>query len=378
MQSLLDQVVEADAREVLRAAAAAHVSGLSGRPPVMPVGAMSPVTSTMEAGDGSVPLRQQSPGSGELVSTAVAGAVVPAAANDAVGTVDANAAVERHRARAERPRLPRASEEQFAARRAALPPQLPPPPPPPPSMATWQPLPLAFDAEAFVSSAARGRLNPLPGSQDHLPATYAVARGFVSEAEAAALHAFFASPSNPHIERTSLAGDELAAGQAPDPGEALVRQLYGNPQPFRDAFPDVWARLLALKDALGAACGVDADELARVSFAQDIRHITYGPGEECPWHRDDPISHFNTIVMLARPGDDFTGGELRLHPGPLPGRDADDAPGVRAPKLRHGDAVIYSTPKVDHCVSATLSGTRTICLVELRREEAAERREGPR
>ena len=93
MQSLLDQVVEADAREVLRAAAAAHVSGLSGRPPVMPVGAMSPVTSTMEAGDGSVPLRQQSPGSGELVSTAVAGAVVPAAANDAVGTVDANAAV---------------------------------------------------------------------------------------------------------------------------------------------------------------------------------------------------------------------------------------------------------------------------------------------
>ena len=43
-----------------------------------------------------------------------------------------------------------------------------------------------------------------------------------------------------------------------------------------------------------------------------------------------------------------------------------------------GDAVIYSTPKVDHCVSATLSGTRTICLVELRREEAAERREGPR
>ena len=118
--------------------------------------------------------------------------------------------------------------------------------------------------------------------------------------------------------------------------------------------------------------------LARVSFAQDIRHITYGPGEECPWHRDDPISHFNTIVMLARPGDDFTGGELRLHPGPLPGRDADDAPGVRAPALRHGDAVIYSTPKVDHCVSATRSGTRTICLVELRREEAAERRECPR
>ena len=121
----------------------------------------------------------------------------------------------------------------------------------------------------------------------------------------------------------------------------------------------MWARLLALKDALGAACGVDADELARVSFAQDIRHITYGPGEECPWHRDDPISHFNTIVMLARPGDDFTGGELRLHPGPLPGRDADDAPGVRAPapprRRRH-----YSTPKVDHCVSATLSGTRTI------------------
>ena len=44
--SQVEQVVVADAREVLRAAAAAHVSGLSGRPPVMAVGAMSPVTST--------------------------------------------------------------------------------------------------------------------------------------------------------------------------------------------------------------------------------------------------------------------------------------------------------------------------------------------
>ena len=34
MQTMLDQVVVADAREVLRAAAAAHVSCLSGRPPV--------------------------------------------------------------------------------------------------------------------------------------------------------------------------------------------------------------------------------------------------------------------------------------------------------------------------------------------------------
>ena len=72
---------------------------------------------------------------------------------------------------------------------------------------------------------------------------------------------------------------------------------------------------------------------------------------------------------------------VRLHPGPLLEKGAEDEsqlPGVRTPALRFGDAIIYSTPKVDPCVSATLSGTRTICLVELRREEAAERREGPR
>ena len=45
-------------------------------------------------GDGSVVPRQQSPGSVEHVSSAVAGAVVPTEANDAVVTVDANAAVD--------------------------------------------------------------------------------------------------------------------------------------------------------------------------------------------------------------------------------------------------------------------------------------------
>ena len=58
MQTMLDQVVVADAREVLRAAAAAHVSCLSGRPPVVAVGAMSPVTSTMEMGGGGGGRRQ--------------------------------------------------------------------------------------------------------------------------------------------------------------------------------------------------------------------------------------------------------------------------------------------------------------------------------
>ena len=91
--SQVDRVVAADAREVLRAAAAAHVSGTSGRPPVVAVGAMSPLTSTTEMGDGSVAPRQQSPGSVEHVSSAVVGAVVPTEANDAVVTVDANAAV---------------------------------------------------------------------------------------------------------------------------------------------------------------------------------------------------------------------------------------------------------------------------------------------
>ena len=50
-------------------------------------------------------------------------------------------------------------------------------------------------------------------------------------------------------------------------------------------------------------------ELPGVSFAQDIRHVTYGQGDSCPWHRDDPASHFSVIFMLSRPGEDSSGGE---------------------------------------------------------------------
>ena len=242
-------------------------------------------------------------------------------------------------------------------------------------MASWSDLEIAFDADAYVSAAARGRLNPLPGAQDHLPAAYAVARGFVSEAEAAALHAFFAGGTNPHIERTMLSGDELADGQAPDPGEALVRQLYGNPQPFRDAFPAIWTRLLALKDALGTACGLETEELQRVSFAQDIRHITYGPNEECPWHRDDPTSHFVVMVMLTDPHGEpgFEGGRLVVHGGTC---EADeDAMPVW---LEQGDAIILSAPRVDHAVQRVTDGARVVCIFELAcpKEEPPEEESG--
>ena len=86
------------------------------------------------------------------------------------------------------------------------------------------------------------------------------------------------------------------------------------------------------------------------------------PGDQCPWHRDDPTSHFNSIMMLSRPGVDFEGGVLQFHPVQHP-TDVE---------LELGDAVIYSTPKVDHSVTKCTKGVRKICLVELKFPELAE------
>ena len=203
-------------------------------------------------------------------------------------------------------------------------------------------------------------------AQVHLPAGYAVARGFCSARECAALDAWFGeggAGAAAGVERTAFDGEALGEGEARDGEQPAVAQLYSRPAPLREHLPWLLQRVTALKDSFGEAIGVDRAELELVSHAQDVRHITYSAGHECPWHLDNPTSSFNTIVLLAEPGEEFTGGVLMMGPN-------DEA--VPLSSLRRGDAVIYSTPRTEHAVTRVDSGERRICLVELKRRDLVE------
>lgn len=202
-------------------------------------------------------------------------------------------------------------------------------------------------------------------AQDHLPAAYAVARGFCSREEVDQLNAWFADGGgggSAGVSRTTFDGEELQPGDEYDPGQPAVAQLFSKPAPLAKRFPWLLERVQSLKDGFGGAIGVDAEELELVTHAQDVRHITYSDGHECPWHLDNPTSSFNTIVMCAQHGEDFDGGVLSMGPNDEP----------TPLSLDRGDAVIYSTPRTEHAVSKITRGVRKICLVELKRRDLVE------
>lgn len=201
-------------------------------------------------------------------------------------------------------------------------------------------------------------------AQDHLPLAYAVVTNFLSDDEIHCINEFFRGRAHPAIKRTCFQGDDIDDSDIKtlESGEKAVEpevfQLYANGEPFIAAFPAIYQRLLAAKDAFGRKLGVREGELEEVTFPQDIRHITYEKTTKCQWHRDDPTNTFNTIMMCAQPGVDFEGGQLQFHP-------SEDPVDV---KLNKGDAVLYCTPTVEHAVTETTSGVRKIFLVELKRE----------
>jgi len=219
-------------------------------------------------------------------------------------------------------------------------------------------------AEAFVSQDfVPGQRHMFEHAQDHLPLAYGIARNFLTVNEIEEMHEWFGNRRHGGIRLTEFDGTELQDGDESKVDEPIVRQLYGNPQPFQERFPSLYKRIIELKDRFGERLEVDPEELESVDFAQDIRYITYHEGDSCFWHRDDPTSHFNTIMMLTKPGEDFQGGMLQFHPTCQPTDVA----------LNYGDAVIYSTPKVDHRVTKCTGGERVICLVELKMEAHAEK-----
>ncbi|KNC85421.1 hypothetical protein SARC_02373 [Sphaeroforma arctica JP610] len=182
-------------------------------------------------------------------------------------------------------------------------------------------------------------------ANDHLPMAYAIVKGFASPEEVKKIGEWFRGKAHPDIKKTEFNGDDVE-DDADTSGQPEVFQLYANP---------------TAKDAFGLAIGVKQAELDNVNFPQDIRHVTYQQTDACCWHRDDPTNHFNTIVMCTQPNIDFEGGQLQFYP-------IDDPTNV---EIQLGDAVIYSTPKVDHRVTEVTKGTRSIFLVELKKESLA-------
>ena len=215
---------------------------------------------------------------------------------------------------------------------------------------------------AEVHASGLGSSHPFAGAQNHVPAVYAVVRNFLTSTEVNRLQAWFtADPSTETpLSTRSFGGDDIShAGELPQ--EPLVRQLYGEYIPFERDFSTVFTRLLTLKDRVGASVGLVPEELSDVTFAQDIRHITYTEGHSCQMHVDDPRSHFNVVMMLSRPEVDFGGGKFNVHPHPCAYVDE-----ARKIVLQQGDCIIYSAPKVAHAIDTVTRGVRQICLVELR------------
>jgi hypothetical protein len=106
-----------------------------------------------------------------------------------------------------------------------------------------------------------------------------VARNFVTEAEIEEMHDWFCERRHQGLRLTEFNGDPLEWGQESEvEGDPIVRQLYGNPEPFKERFPALYQRVVHLKNGLGSMLKMDEEELNRVDFAQDIRYITYKDG----------------------------------------------------------------------------------------------------
>ena len=102
------------------------------------------------------------------------------------------------------------------------------------------------------------------------------------------------------------------------------------------------------------------EELARVAL-QDVRCVKFVAGQEVPWHRDDPRSHFVVVVLLSEPsrGESLEGGTLCVHGGTC--KDDSDAHPVH---MSQGDALIYCAPRLDHAVRRVDEGERLVAMFE--------------
>jgi hypothetical protein len=184
------------------------------------------------------------------------------------------------------------------------------------------------------------------GAQLHLPAAYAVVRQLLEQETAQAMWHQLVQP-------TQVGGVE--------PAEPVVHTYNKSRAMFQARFPALMSALVGLRDAFGRALNLQTEEISRIAIC-DTRIVRYTAGMECPWHRDDPRSHFVVAVLLSDPNMDFEGGEMVLHAGDSQCAADSDAMPVR---MEQGDAVIYCASRFDHAVQHVVSGERVVCIVEL-------------
>ena len=149
----------------------------------------------------------------------------------------------------------------------------------------------------------------------------------------------------------------------------VVKALGGHDGPAiqkfnrsKDAFakrhPTLVSGVSAMKDAFGRYLELSAEEVAAIELI-DVRCVKYRAGQEVPWHRDDPRSHFCVMVLLSDSLEQLDGGTLVLHGGEC--QSDDDAMPAR---LEQGDAVIYCCPRLDVAIRRVEAGERLMAVFE--------------
>jgi hypothetical protein len=180
-------------------------------------------------------------------------------------------------------------------------------------------------------------LDTTEGAQSHLPCAYAVVRSLLDPEEAEQIWKQLGSREGPSVQK------------------------FNRSMPaFTKRYPKLVDGARDMKDAFGRYIELPEKELERVQL-QDVRCVKFRPGQEVPWHRDDPRSHFVVVVLLSEPsrGEHLEGGTLCVHGGSC-SSDSDAMP----VHMCQGDAIIYCAPRLDHAVRRVEEGERLVAMFE--------------
>ena len=167
---------------------------------------------------------------------------------------------------------------------------------------------------------------------------------FLSPDEIAEIDAFHAAQSD--------ACGRLAKASCAVTGAALWSTTYlSTDRRFNQRFPELLQRMLTAARAADVANFGDFGSRA-VLKPRVVEYHTVTPGGALKHEQHyDSGSIYTFDVMLARPGDDFDGGEFI--------GDAGDEPAF----VNAGDAIVFCSHK-HHCVLPVTRGTRRVLVVE--------------
>ena len=178
---------------------------------------------------------------------------------------------------------------------------------------------------------------------------------FLSPEEIAEIHAFHAA--------TSHECGNLAKASCAVTGRSLWTTTYlSTDRRFNQRFPELLQRMLAAARAADVAHFGDFGAGA-VLAPRVIEYHTVTPGGALKHEKHyDSGSVYTVDVMLARPGDDFDGGEFVA---PAAGEEvvAPDAGDEEPFFVNSGDAIVFCSHR-HHSVRPVTRGTRRVLVVE--------------